>query len=202
MKFPNFMKRFWFKEQKKETVNPREEILDKTQEEIKNIIESWNYQWENFNKIVGYIEDIIVWIFKLNMSINTSRLEVYQKNLWLALLMPWFMAEEYFNHATKDDADFKDIWDKNQVTRVSVDSLRRDIVLKVLDEILKISSSEEFWYKNYKIWKIEINSFEDLQQHREELENMYEKFENYDIPWYKEAVEYAAKNGINTIFYS
>jgi hypothetical protein len=80
--------------------------------------------------------------------------------------------------------------------------LRRYYILKVLDEILKISSTEEFGDKNYKIWKLEINSFEDLEQNRAKLQTMRESFENYDIPWYKEAVEYAAQNGINTNFYS
>lgn len=74
--------------------------------------------------------------------------------------------------------------------------------MQALNEILKISSIEKFWNRNYKIWNIEINSFEDLQQHRNELEGMRDKWENYEIPGYKEAIEYAAENGINTNFYS
>jgi hypothetical protein len=59
--------------------------------------------------------------------------------------------------------------------------LRRYVVLKALDGILKISSAEEFGEKHYKIWDIEINSFEDLEKSRAQLQEMYEKFENYDI---------------------
>ena len=43
-----------------------------------------------------------------------------------------------------------------------------------------------------KIWTI------DLGQNITQLQNMYKKFENHDISWYKEAVKYTAEKGINT----
>ena len=60
MKLPNFMKRFWNrnKEQWEKNTHPREEVVNKTAEEIWNIIRSWNFQWENFKKTVNYIESI------------------------------------------------------------------------------------------------------------------------------------------------
>jgi hypothetical protein len=61
------------------------------------------------------------------------------------------------------------MYNKNIVTKVSTDSLRRHIILKALDWILKISSVEEFGENHYKIWNIEINSFEDLEKNRVQL---------------------------------
>ena len=203
MKLPNFMKRFSSKEQEKQKNQPKEKIENKTAEEIWNIIRSRNYQWDNFNKVVNYIESIIVWVLENDAKLCGLRQKVYTKELWLALMLPWFFGEEYFNkQMAKHDPELEDIHQRNQVTRVSTDSLRRYYILKALNEILKISSTEEFGDKNYKIWKLEINSFEDLEQNRAKLQTMRESFENYDIPWYKEAVEYAAQNGINTNFYS
>ena len=126
-------------------------------------------------------------------------LDLIPKQIALALACPFFIYEGCF---TKVDSDFDEITKNNLVTRASTDSLRRHIVLKVLDEILSISSVEDFWDKKYKIWNLEINSYEDLQQNREKLENMRESWENYDIPWFKEAVKYAAEKGISTTFYS
>lgn len=123
----------------------------------------------------------------------------YTGKLSLALSFPLFVSTQDLE---KEDPEIREMYNKNRVTRVSTDSLRRYVVLKALDGILKISSAEEFGEKHYKIWDIEINSFEDLEKSRAQLQEMYEKFENYDIPWYKEAVEYAAKNWIKTNFYS
>ena len=202
MNLPNFMKRFSSWKQKEKEVQPKK-IENKTAEEIWNIIRSWNYQWENFNKVVDYIENIIVGILENDVKILRLKRGIYTKNLWLALTLPWFFGEEYFNsQIKKQDPEIEDMLQRNQVTRVSTDSLRRYFIVKALEEILKISSAEEFWNKKYKIWNIEINSFGDLEQYRTELKNMHEKFVNYDIPWFKDAVEYAARNGINTNFYS
>ena len=203
MKLPNFMKRFTSREQERDNSQSREKVVNNAAREIWKIIHSWNYQWENFNKVVNYIENIIVWVLENDVKLHVIRQKVYTKELWLALMLPWFFGEEYFeSQAKKHDSKIDDMYQRNQVTRVSTDSLRRHFILKALDEILKISSVEEFWDKNYKIWDIEINTFEDLEQHRAELQDMREKFENYDIPGFKEAVQYAAQNGINTNFYS
>jgi hypothetical protein len=51
----------------------------------------------------------------------------------------------------KHDPELEDIYQRNQVTRVSTDSLRRYYILKALDAILKKSSAEEFGNRNYKI---------------------------------------------------
>ena len=203
MHFPNFMKRFSSWKQERQEVQPKEKIENKTALEIWKIIRSRNYQWENFNKVVGYIENIIVWVLENDVNLLGLKHKVYTKELWVALMLPWIFGEEYLNsQIAKHDPQIEDIHQRNQVTRVSTDSLRRHYILKALDEILKISSAEEFWDKNYKIWDLEINSFEDLEQNRVQLQNIREKFENYDIPGFKEAVEYAAQNGINTNFYS
>lgn len=195
MKLPNFMKRFTDWKKEKKDSQHREEIVNKTVEEIWNIIRSWNFQWENFNKVVNYIESIIVWILENNAKLMNLR----QDQLSLALTFPLFISP---GDLGKEGSEIREMYNKNIVTKVSTDSLRRHIILKALDWILKISSVEEFGENHYKIWNIEINSFEDLEKNRVQLKKMYEDFENYDIPWYKEAVEYAAKNGINTIFYS
>ena len=201
MKLPNFLKRFWSKEKVDKNTQP-ENITNHTAQEIWNIIRSWNIQWENFNKVVDYIENIILWVLKSDVELLDLRCKIYTKNLRLALIMPLFIGEEYFNgQMDKADPELLDIFNKNQVTRVSTDSLRRYFILKSLDKILKIASVDDFWDGNYKIWDIEINSFEDLEKHREKLQDMYEEWENYNIPWYREAVEYAAQNGINTNFY-
>lgn len=201
MKLPKFLKRFDSKEKMDQNTHS-ENVVNKTTQEIWNIIRDWNIQWENFNKVVEYIEKIILWVLENDVELLGLRHKMYTKNLWLALMMPWFMGEEYFNsQMEKQDPELMDMYNKNQVTRVSTDSLRRYFILKSLDKLLKISSAEEFWDKNYKIWNVEINSFEDLEQHRVELEKMRDDFENYKIPGYKEAVQYAAKNKINTNFY-
>ena len=201
MKLPNFMKRFWNrnKEQWEKNTHPREEVVNKTAEEIWNIIRSWNFQWENFNKTVNYIESIIVWILENDAKLMNLERVYYTGKLSLALNFPPFISTEDLE---KEDPEIREMYNKNRVTRVSTDSLRRHVILKALDGILKISSVEEFGKKHYKIWDIEINSFEDLEKNRTQLQKMYEDFENYNIPWYKEAVEYAAKNGIKTNFYS
>jgi hypothetical protein len=60
-------------------------------------------------------------------------------------MMPIFIGEEYFNgQMDKADPEFLDIFNKNQVTRVSTDSLRRYFILKSLDKILKIASVDDF----------------------------------------------------------
>lgn len=201
MKLPKFLERFWSKEKVNKNIQ-YENVVNKTTQEIWKIIRDWNIQWENFNKVVDYIEKIILWVLENDVELLGLRHKVYTKNLWLALMMPWFMGEEYFNsQKEKHDPELLDMYNKNQVTRVSTDSLRRYFILKSLDKLLKISSVEDFWDGNYKIWDIEINSFEDLEKNREKLQDMYKKWKNYDIPWYKEAVEYAAQNGINTNFY-
>ena len=203
MKLPNFLKKLSSWKQEKQEVNPKEKVGNKTAEEIWYIIRNWNYQWENFNKVVDYIENIIVWILENDVKLLGLKHKVYTKELWLALMLPWIFGEEYFNsQISKHDPEIEDMHQRNQVTRVSTDSLRRYYILKALNEILRISSEEEFGDRNYKIWDLEINSFEDLEQNRTLLENIHEKFENYDIPWFKEAVEYAAQNGVNTNFYS
>ena len=196
------MKRFSSKEQESQESQPKEQIVNKTAEEIWYIIRSRNYQWDNFNKVVDYIENIIVWVLENDAKLLGLKHDIYKKELWLALMLPWIISEEYFDRQmAKHDPELEDIYQRNQVTRVSTDSLRRYYILKALDEILKISSAEEFGNRNYKIWNVEINSFEDLQHNRILLQNMREKFENYKIPGFKEAVQYAAQNGINTNFY-
>ena len=202
MKLPKFMKRFSSKEQESQESQPKEQIVNKTAEEIWYIIRSRNYQWDNFNKVVDYIENIIVWVLENDAKLLGLKHDIYKKELWLALMLPWIISEEYFDRQmAKHDPELEDIYQRNQVTRVSTDSLRRYYILRALDEILKISSAEEFGNRNYKIWNVEINSFEDLQHNRILLQNMREKFENYKIPGFKEAVQYAAQNGINTNFY-
>lgn len=202
MKLPKFMKRFSSKEQESQESQPKEQIVNKTAEEIWYIIRSRNYQWDNFNKVVDYIENIIVWVLENDAKLLGLKHDIYKKELWLALMLPWIISEEYFDRQmAKHDPELEDIYQRNQVTRVSTDSLRRYYILKALDEILKISSAEEFGNRNYKIWNVEINSFEDLQHNRTLLQNMREEFESYKIPGFKEAVQYAAQNGINTNFY-
>lgn len=199
MKLPSFMKRFWNKEKWEKNTQSREEVVNKTAEEIWNIIRSWNFQWENFNKTVNYIESIIVWILENDAKLMNLERIYYTEKLSLALSFPLLVPTEDLK---KENPEIREMYNKNLVTRVSTDSLRRHVILKALDGLLKISSREEFWERYYKIWDIEINSFEDLEKSRAQLQKLYEDFENYDIPWYKEAVEYAAKNGIKTNFYS
>lgn len=179
--------------------HPREKVINQTTQEVANIIKSENYQWENFNKVVGYIESIIVWVLENDVKLLNLQQVHHANQLSLALAFPFFISSEGLE---KEDPEIIEMYNKNLVTRVSMDSLRKNVILKALDGILKISSEEEFWDKNYKIWNIEINSFEDLEQHRVELQKMREDFESYEIPGYKEAVQYAAENGINTNFYS
>lgn len=179
--------------------HPREKVINQTTQEVANIIKSENYQWENFNKVVGYIESIIVWVLENDVKLLNLQQVHHANQLSLALAFPFFISSEDLE---KEDPKIIEMYNKNLVTRVSMDSLRKNVILKALDGILKISSAEEFWDKNYKIWNIEINSFEDLEQHRVELQKMREDFESYEIPGYKEAVQYAAENGINTNFYS
>ena len=198
MKLPNFMKRFSSWKQEKQGDWPKEKVVNKSAEEIWNIIRSGNFQWENFNKAVNYIENIIVWILESDAKLMNLQKIYHANQLSLALAFPLFVSPEDLE---KEDPEMEEIYNKNQVTRVSTDSLRRYVVLKALDEILKISSLEDFWDNNYKIWDIEINSFEDLEKNREKLQSMYEKWKSYDIPWYKQAVEYAARHGISTNFY-
>ncbi len=201
MKLPKFLKRFWSKEKVDKNIQS-ENVVNKTTQEIWNIIRDWNIQWENFNKVVDYIENIIVWVLENDLKLLGLRRKVYMKELWVAMMLPWNFGEEYFDsQIAKHDPEMDDMHQRNQVTRVSTDSLRRHFTLEALDEILKISSVEEFWDRNYKIWEMEINSFDGLEQHRAELQKMYEDFKNYEIPGYKEAVQYAAKNKINTNFY-
>jgi hypothetical protein len=73
-------------------------------------------------------------------------------------------------------------------------------VLQVLDEILN-SSEQDFWDKTYKIWTLEINSYQDLQEKRGELIALRNKWQEYKIPWFQQAVEYAARRQMNTNFY-
>ena len=197
MKFSNFIRKKP-KEQEKIEAAPREKVVDDTAKKIWNIICYGNCQWENFNKAVWYLEKLIVESLDLDVNVLKVSHSVYSKKLALALTFPWFSFWEDFD---KTDPRLEEIQKKNRVDRVSIDSLRRHYILQALNEILKISSAEKFWNRNYKIWNIEINSFEDLEQHRDELEDMRDKWENYNIPGYKEAVEYAAQNGINTNFY-
>lgn len=202
MKLTDFLKRFTRREQEKKNSWPREKVENNTAQEIWNIIRDWNIQWENFNKVVDYIQKIILWVFESNVELLGLRCKIYTENLGLALMIP-FIGEEYFKRQMdKTDSELLDMYNENQVTRVSTDSLRRYFILKSLDKLLKISSVEDFWDCNYKIWNIEINSFEDLEKNRGKLQDMREKWENYNIPWFKQAVEYAAKKGIDTKFYS
>lgn len=198
MKLPKFLKWFWAKENEKNSFQYRENVVDSTTVEIWNIIHSWNYQWENFNKVVGYIESIIVWFLENDVKLLNLQQVYHEKQLSLALAFPFFISSEDLE---KGDPEIGEMYNKNRVMRVSTDSLRRYVVLKALDGILKISSAEKFGEKYYKIWDIEVNSFEELEKNRGSLLEIYEKWKNYDIPWYTEAVEYAAKNGINAKFY-
>ncbi len=195
------MKRFWNRSDNKEN-GSIEEVTSPTSEEIWKIIKSNNYQWENFNKVVSHLENFIAKTFGIELRALETSCEVFSEKISLVLNQPWlslFVSEEFFN---KDDIWLEKISGELLVDRVQVDSLRRHYVIQALNEILNISSAEEFGDRSYKIWDIEINSFEDLEQHRVELENMREKRESYNIPGFKEAVEYAAKNGIGGIFYS
>ena len=202
MKLPNFMKKIINKKQENEEIQPKEKVVNKTVQEIWDIIRSKNFQWENFNKVVDYLQNLIVKTLDLDVQTMASSRVIASKNLVFALSFPWFISQDFIDKLGKPDPELEEMWKSNQVTRVSTDSLRRYVILQALDEILKISSEVEFWDKKYKICDIEINSFDDLEQHRIELENMYEEWEKYEIPWYKEAVEYAAKNQIDINFYS
>lgn len=197
MKLPKFLKRFDSKEKMDQNTHS-ENVVNKTAQEIWNIIRDWNIQWENFNKVVDYIEKIIFWVFENDVKLLSLQQVYHEKQLSLALAFPFFISPEDLE---KEDPEIIEMYNKNQVTRVSTDSLRRYFILKSLDKLLKISSVKDFWDCNYKIWDIEINQFEDLEKNREKLQDMYEKWKNYDIPWYKEAVEFAAQNKINTNFY-
>lgn len=197
MKLPKFLKRFDSKEKMDQNTHS-ENVVNKTAQEIWNIIRDWNIQWENFNKVVDYIEKIIFWVLENDVKLLSLQQVYHEKQLSLALAFPFFISPEDLE---EEDPKIIKMYNKNQVTRVSTDSLRRYFILKSLDKLLKISSVEDFWDCNYKIWDIEINSFEDLEKNREKLQDMCEKWKNYDIPWYKEAVEFAAQNKINTNFY-
>ena len=171
------MKRFsrgWEKNDGKK----KKKVINQTTQEVANIIKSENYQWENFNKVVGYIESIIVWVLENDVKLLNLQQVHHANQLSLALAFPFFISSEGLE---KEDPEIIEMYNKNLVTRVSMDSLRKNVILKALDGILKISSEEEFWDKNYKIWNIEINSFEDLEQHRVELQKMREDFESYEI---------------------
>jgi hypothetical protein len=72
----------------------------------------------------------------------------YTGKLSLALSFPLFVSTQDLE---KEDPEIREMYNKNRVTRVSTDSLRRYVVLKALDVILKISSAEEFGEKHYKI---------------------------------------------------
>lgn len=183
------IRRFCSKEQSTEDNKPKETIVHQTTEEIWKIIHSWDYQWENFNKVILELESFLFRILKLDTDLQELECETISG----AMNSPIFPLGKILR---LDD----DILE-NQVTRVSVDSLRRYYILNALDEILKISSVEEFWDRNYKIWDIEITSYADLEQNREELKKLHDRFENYEIPWFKEAVKYAAENKIATNFY-
>ena len=139
--------------------HPREKVINQTTQEVANIIKSENYQWENFNKVVGYIESIIVWVLENDVKLLNLQQVHHANQLSLALAFPFFISSEDLE---KEDPEIIEMYNKNLVTRVSMDSLRKNVILKALDGILKISSAEEFWDKNYKIWNIEINSFEDF----------------------------------------
>ena len=90
------MKRFDSKEKMDQNTHS-ENVVNKTTQEIWNIIRDWNIQWENFNKVVEYIEKIILWVLENDVELLGLRHKMYTRNLWLALMMPWFMGEEYFN---------------------------------------------------------------------------------------------------------
>ena len=160
MKLPNFLKRFWSKEKVDKNMKS-ENIVNQTAQEIWNIIRDWNIQWENFNKVVDYIEKIIFWVFENDVKLLSLQQVYHEKQLSLALAFPFFISPEDLE---KEDPEIIEMYNKNQVTRVSTDSLRRYFILKSLDKLLKISSVKDFWDCNYKIWDIEINQFEDLEK--------------------------------------
>lgn len=194
--FDKFKKKSWAESQKNH--QPIESAINNKRNEIAEIINSWNFQWENFNKVIERLTELIMSTIDLDLKAAEKKLNITSQKIRLALTFPLFVSPEYID---KDYSEFDEIWQANNVTRVSLDTLRVSIILKTLNEILNIDSVEKFWDRNYKIWDREINSYEDLEQQREELQNLYNKYENHTIPWYKEAVEYAAKNGISTTFY-
>ena len=194
--FDKFKKKNWAESQK--NPQPTKSVVDNKRNEIAEIINSWNFQWENFNKVIQKLTELIISTIDLDFKVAKSNINITLEKISFALTFPFFVSEEYFD---KDSFEFDKMWQENNVTRVSTDTLRVSIILKTLNEILNIDSAENFWDRNYKIWDIEINSYEDLEQHRKELQSLYNRYENYNIPRYKEAVEYAAKNGISTTFY-
>lgn len=176
------------------------DVADKTWQEVRDIIWSRNYEWENFNKVIWYIQDMLLDYFRLNLDVQKSRVEVTSKAIDFTLRCPFggVLIDDYMKNTY---SCFDEMYKRNLVDRVSIDSLRVHIILEVLGKILKISTPEEFWDKKYKIWKIEINSFEDLEKNRADLQKMYDEYDNYEIGGYEEAVKYAAKNGIDATFY-
>lgn len=168
------------------------------QEEILQIMTTRNFQWDNYNKLVKWVNDDLLFLLQLEMA---------SLFVWVAKATHScaFSGVPFSPSQSLVEEEFQNINDKNfkiVLDRVSRDSYKKVVTLKVLSELLKISSSEEFVDRHYKIWDIEINSFEDLQQNREKLENLYDDTQNQEIPFLKEALEYADEKWIIVPIYS
>ena len=159
-------------------------------EEIWQIMTTRNFQWDNYNKLVKWINQDISLLLEWE-AVSSLLWVCCAEELWSALSeAPFFISEDYAN---KKMQKINDKIFRMTSKRVARDSYKKYITLKILDELLKISSSEEFGDRHYKIWDIEINSFEDLQEYRKKLEDLHESTYNYDVPLLKETIDYAEK---------
>ena len=168
------------------------------QQEILQIMTARNFQWDNYNKLVKWVNDDLSLLLQLEMA---------SLFVWVAKAAHScaFSGIPFSPSQSLVEEEFQNINDKNfkiVLDRVSRDSYKKAITLKVLSDLLKITSTAEFGDRHYKIWDIEINSFEDLQQNREELENLYNNTQNQEIPFLKEALEYADEKWIIVPIYS
>jgi hypothetical protein len=94
--------------------------------------------------VVDYLQNLIVKTLDLDVKTMASSRVIASKNLVFALSFPWFISQDFIDKLGKPDPELEEMWESNQVTRVSTDSLRRYVILQALDEILKISSEVEF----------------------------------------------------------
>lgn len=201
MKLPKFLNAFRKNDNHSEKPQQVNDEISKTRNEVLQIIKEKNFQWDNFNKVISHVESILVWILSNEVRLEGLKVDIQKANIGVALALPWFLSEMYLEKRVHSrDPELDEIGNKNLVLRVSTDSYRRHLVLQVLDEILN-SSEQDFWDKTYKIWTLEINSYQDLQEKRGELIALRNKWQEYKIPWFQQAVEYAAKHQMNTNFY-
>ena len=157
------------------------------------IMTTRNFQWDNYNDLINYIDENIAVILEFE-SMHWLLCRKYSDELSSALSECPFLMSEY----TADRKAKKKLDEHFEMSarRVSFQSYKKHATLQILDDLLNISSADEFNNRHYKIWNIEINSFEDLQHHRKELEDLRNKTQNYEIPLLDEVSKWADEKWI------